>query len=62
MSTMIHSRKIRIEIVTGDRKKPQSRYRGPDGKLLTIGQVSLVVLAETLPLVYPSETGEAEHS
>jgi hypothetical protein len=36
------------------------KHRGPDGKLLTIGQVSLVVLATTLPLLYPSETGEAE--
>jgi hypothetical protein len=33
---------------------------GPDGKPLTIGQVSLVVLGAALPLLYPSETGEAE--
>jgi hypothetical protein len=35
---------------------------GPDGRPLTIGQVSLVVLGATLPLLYPSETGEAERA
>ena len=43
------------ELIRGLREKT-----GPDGKPLTVGQVTLVVLGAALPLLYPDEAGGEE--